>query len=57
MIKITGNESDLIIEMLDFISDMPTSFEPLQERMESKYGLDEAEFYLLKNKLIEKIKI
>lgn len=54
MKKITGNERDLIIEMLDFISNMPTSYEPIFERMKRKYGTDEQDFYDLKDKLKQK---
>mgnify|MGYP003402871189 CR=1 FL=1 len=55
MKKLTGNECDLIIEILDFISDMPTGYEPIIEKMDNKYGLDEEDFYILKDKLIYKL--
>ncbi len=51
MEKLTGEEKDFILEMIDFISDMPTMFEPLQSRMERKYGMDEEYFYELKSEL------
>lgn len=51
MTKLTGEEKDFILEMMDFISDMPTMFEPLQNKMERKYGMDEDYFYEVKNKL------
>jgi putative endonuclease len=53
---LTGIEKDLIHEMMDFISDMPTMFEPLQRKMEQKYGIDEESFYEIKNDLKLKIK-
>ena len=51
MEKLTGEEKDFILEMMDFISDMPTMFEPLQRKMERKYGMDEEYFYELKGEL------
>ena len=54
MEKLTGEEKDFILEMMDFISDMPTMFEPLQRKMELKYGMDENYFFELKNELKDK---
>ena len=54
MEKLTGEEKDFILEMMDFISDMPTMFEPLQRKMERKYGMDENYFFELKNELKDK---
>jgi DNA replication initiation complex subunit (GINS family) len=51
MEKLTGEEKDFILEMISFISDMPTSFEPLQEKMDRKYGMDEDYFFELKEEL------
>jgi DNA replication initiation complex subunit (GINS family) len=41
---LTGEEKDFILEMMDFISDMPTMFEPLQRKMERKYRMDKNYF-------------
>ena len=49
--KLTGEEKDFILEMMNFISDMPTMFEPLQRKMERKYGMDEDYFFELKSEL------
>ena len=49
--KLTEEEKDFILEMMDFISDMPTMFEPLQRKMEIKYGMDEDYFFELKSEL------
>jgi hypothetical protein len=46
---LNGIEKDLISEMMNFISDMPTEFEGLQRIMERKYGIDEDSFYEIKN--------
>lgn len=54
MERLTGEEKDFILEMMDFISDMPTMFEPLQRKMEGKYGMDEDYFFELKDELEEK---
>ena len=52
--KLTREEKDFILEMMDFISDMPTMFEPLQRKMERKYGINEDYFFELRKELKEK---
>ena len=49
--KLKEEEKDFILEMMYFISDMPTMFEPLQRKMEIKYGMDEDYFFELKSEL------
>jgi hypothetical protein len=43
--------------MMDFISDMPTMFEPVQIKMERKFGMDEEYFFKLKNRLKTKCSV
>lgn len=52
--NLTKREKDFILEMMDFISDMPTMFEPLENRMK-KHGVDEESFYEMKEDLKAKL--
>lgn len=51
MSELKGEHKDFINEMLELLSDLPSGYESLQRRLESKYGIDEELFYEIKSEL------
>jgi hypothetical protein len=56
MVTLKGEHKDFINEMLELLSDLPSGYESLQRRLESKYGIDEEMFYEIKSELKNIIK-
>jgi hypothetical protein len=52
---LTGNEKDFILEMMKFISNLPTSYEPIFNEMDRKFGIDEEDFNTLKDNLKNRV--
>lgn len=53
--KLTGIELELILESLNYISDLPLGFDPILQKMKDKYGWTNEMFYEIRNELLDKI--